>query len=236
MATEEVGACGSERWLKRKMVAAAKAVVESQQEAVGRVRKGTVAVGDCVAAGGGVGNHDNVVGSGRREQQPRFSLPSGRTPYSPVHTGPAADRYADWPLPGEEEEKKKKKKKKKRRRRRSTSRRPSGDSARGVAREPSPPVLPYRRRRPRVLFSPRGETERLPTRERIRGDQGPRLLQRVMAWLGAIAAASGEMGKTVAGLGLATVAGGREVRKMGVAAATWLSDSNKMRLQDDGGG
>ncbi|RZS03664.1 hypothetical protein BHM03_00033864, partial [Ensete ventricosum] len=66
--------------------------------------------------------------------------------------------------------------------------------------------------------------------------QGPRLLQRVMAWLGAIAAASGEMGKTVAGLGLATVAGGREVRKMGVAAATWLSDSNKMRLQDDGGG
>ncbi|RRT80110.1 hypothetical protein B296_00024340 [Ensete ventricosum] len=44
------------------------------------------------------------------------------------------------------------------------------------------------------------------------------------------------MGKTVAGLGLATVAGGREVRKMGVAAATWLSDSNMMRLQDDGGG
>ncbi|RRT78263.1 hypothetical protein B296_00008987 [Ensete ventricosum] len=82
----------------------------------------------------------------------------------------------------EEEEKKKKKKKK---RRRSTSSRPSGDSARGspasrhrlccpsavaaarprprVAREPSPSVLPKRRRRrPRVIF--------LPTRERVRGD------------------------------------------------------------------
>ncbi|RWV85474.1 hypothetical protein BHE74_00053359 [Ensete ventricosum] len=30
----------------------------------------------------------------------RFSLPSGKTPYRLVHTGPTADQYADWSLPG----------------------------------------------------------------------------------------------------------------------------------------
>ncbi|RZS16852.1 hypothetical protein BHM03_00048911 [Ensete ventricosum] len=30
----------------------------------------------------------------------RFSLPSGKAPYHPVCTGPAADRYAGRPLPG----------------------------------------------------------------------------------------------------------------------------------------
>ncbi|RWW62887.1 hypothetical protein BHE74_00029971 [Ensete ventricosum] len=58
----------------------------------------------------------------------------------------------------EEEEEKKKKHKK--RRRRSTSRRPSCPSA-----------VATRGFRPRVLFSPCGETKRLPTRERIRGDR-----------------------------------------------------------------
>ncbi|RWW28555.1 hypothetical protein GW17_00006963 [Ensete ventricosum] len=30
----------------------------------------------------------------------RFSLRSGKAPYRSVHTGPAANRYADRPLPG----------------------------------------------------------------------------------------------------------------------------------------
>ncbi|RWV84811.1 hypothetical protein GW17_00053447 [Ensete ventricosum] len=51
------------------MVAAAKATVESQREAAQRGRKGTVAIDGSVAAGGDVGNHDNVVGKGRRGQQ-----------------------------------------------------------------------------------------------------------------------------------------------------------------------
>ncbi|RWW13106.1 hypothetical protein GW17_00023205 [Ensete ventricosum] len=29
-----------------------------------------------------------------------FSLLSDKAPYRPIHTGPAADRYADWPLSG----------------------------------------------------------------------------------------------------------------------------------------
>ncbi|RZR87472.1 hypothetical protein BHM03_00014903 [Ensete ventricosum] len=31
--------------------------------------------------------------------EPRFSLPSGKAPYHPIHTGPAAERYTDRPLP-----------------------------------------------------------------------------------------------------------------------------------------
>ncbi|RWW75836.1 hypothetical protein BHE74_00016105 [Ensete ventricosum] len=43
--------------------------MESQREAARQGRKGTVAVDDCVAAGGGVGNHNNVASRGRRGQQ-----------------------------------------------------------------------------------------------------------------------------------------------------------------------
>ncbi|RRT54897.1 hypothetical protein B296_00040825 [Ensete ventricosum] len=51
------------------MVAAAKATVESQREAAQRGGKGTVAIDGSVAAGGDVGNHDNVVGKGRGQQR-----------------------------------------------------------------------------------------------------------------------------------------------------------------------
>ncbi|RRT32167.1 hypothetical protein B296_00055853, partial [Ensete ventricosum] len=69
VAAKEVGACGSEEWLKRKMVVATKAVVELQREVARRGRKGTVAVGGCIAAGGDVSNHDNMVVRGRRGDQ-----------------------------------------------------------------------------------------------------------------------------------------------------------------------
>ncbi|RWV79286.1 hypothetical protein GW17_00059602, partial [Ensete ventricosum] len=58
----EVGTCGSEGWLKRKIVAAA---MESQREVVRWGKKGTVAVGNCMAARGGVGKGGtSTVGSG----------------------------------------------------------------------------------------------------------------------------------------------------------------------------
>ncbi|RWV82187.1 hypothetical protein GW17_00056333, partial [Ensete ventricosum] len=68
VAAKEVGACGSVEWLKRKMVVATKAVVELQREVARRRRKGIVAVGGCVAAGGDVSNHDMAV-RGRRGDQ-----------------------------------------------------------------------------------------------------------------------------------------------------------------------
>ncbi|RWW28703.1 hypothetical protein BHE74_00053575 [Ensete ventricosum] len=80
--------------------------------------------------------------------KPRFSLSSGKTHtarYIPVRQLTDMRTEIDHQRSVEEEKgkkKKKKKKKKKRRMRRSTSRRPSGDSARVVAREPSPPALP----------------------------------------------------------------------------------------------
>ncbi|RWV90551.1 hypothetical protein GW17_00047232 [Ensete ventricosum] len=87
---------------------------------------------------------------------PRLCAVAAHTPSSPAGCQrffSRAGRKIKATSLKEEEEKKKKKKKK-----RSTSRHPSDDSARGS---------PASRRRPRVLFSPRGETERLPTRERI---------------------------------------------------------------------
>ncbi|RZR77480.1 hypothetical protein BHM03_00002592 [Ensete ventricosum] len=51
------------------MAAAAEEAVESQREATRQGRKGTVAVDGCLAAGGGVGNHNNVASRGRRGQQ-----------------------------------------------------------------------------------------------------------------------------------------------------------------------
>ncbi|RRT45834.1 hypothetical protein B296_00044675, partial [Ensete ventricosum] len=95
-----------------------------------------------------------VVGDGRDDR--RGGAAGSR--WGRRHGKTCTARYIPVRQLTEEEEKKKKKKKKKRR---STLRRPSGDSARGS---------PVSRCRPRVLFSPREETERLPTRERIRGD------------------------------------------------------------------
>ncbi|RRT41853.1 hypothetical protein B296_00057485, partial [Ensete ventricosum] len=58
---------GCEGWLKRKMAVAAKTVMESQQEAM--QKKKTLAIDGYVDTGGDVGNHDNMVGRGRRGQQ-----------------------------------------------------------------------------------------------------------------------------------------------------------------------
>ncbi|RZS22551.1 hypothetical protein BHM03_00055338, partial [Ensete ventricosum] len=108
----------------------------------------------------------------------RFSLPSGKAPYRPVHTGPAADRYADQPLPGGtakvdrrrsidgeidrrrsiEEEKGKKRRGKEERRSTSPPSSPAHCSRTLAARG-----SPASRRRPQVargqLLSPRGETK-----------------------------------------------------------------------------
>ncbi|RWW14348.1 hypothetical protein GW17_00021884 [Ensete ventricosum] len=52
---------------EKEMAVAAKTVMESQQEAT--QKKKTLAIGGYVDTGGDVGNHDNMVGRGRRGQQ-----------------------------------------------------------------------------------------------------------------------------------------------------------------------
>ncbi|RRT63904.1 hypothetical protein B296_00042304 [Ensete ventricosum] len=106
--------------------------------------------------------------------EPRIALSSGKTLYCPVHTGPAADLYADRPLPGgttkidrrwsiEGEidrrrsiEGEKGKKKKKRRRRKKKKR---------IRTSFPPSSSPMRRPRLRAILLPRVETERLPHEE-----------------------------------------------------------------------
>ncbi|RZR96902.1 hypothetical protein BHM03_00025994 [Ensete ventricosum] len=118
---------------------------------------------------------------------------------SPVHTGPAADRYADWLLPGGTAKidrqrsisavdsqlkekstvggrlrKKKERGRRKRGKKKEEEEKKKKEEEKYLARAPSPPAG-----RQRVvaahgrLFSLRRETKRLPREERDRGDIAP---------------------------------------------------------------